>query len=67
MVTGRPGLAKQSNRRVVFADFRAGRPENLYAKIATRLFIIVVLFWTRLNPPPLWQVSTAMQQIVKLG
>jgi len=36
-VTGRRGLAKQSNRRVVFADFRAGRPENLYAKIATRL------------------------------
>ena len=37
MVTGRRGLAEQSNRRVVFADFRAGRLENLYAKIATRL------------------------------
>lgn len=30
---------EQSNRRVVFADFQAGRPENLYAKIATRLLV----------------------------
>ena len=37
----RLGLAKQSNRRVVFADFRAGRPENLYAKIATRLAVFI--------------------------
>jgi len=49
IVTGRRGLAKQSNRRVVFADFRAGRPENLYAKIATRLYFVLGvqnMFWT---------------------
>gem|GEM_PF-2630086 len=37
MVTGWHGLEEQSNRRLVFADFRAERPENLYSKIATRL------------------------------